>query len=74
MRDALKVELPLRALFESTTIRGLAGLVEEAQRSAASVSLPEIIPIARESRRAILSKEGSLVFPPAEKKEGTSRG
>ncbi|HYP28245.1 MAG TPA: amino acid adenylation domain-containing protein [Blastocatellia bacterium] len=73
MRDALKVELPLRSLFESTTIRGLARLVEEARLSTASVSLPEIIPVARESRRAILSKGGALVFPSG-KKEGTSRG
>ncbi|HVF90034.1 MAG TPA: amino acid adenylation domain-containing protein [Blastocatellia bacterium] len=73
MRDAFKVELPLRSLFESTSIRGLSRLIEEARSTASAVSLPEIVPVAREGRRATLSRGGAILFPPPETKGGPSR-
>ncbi|MBI5032798.1 MAG: amino acid adenylation domain-containing protein [Chloroflexi bacterium] len=43
VRDAFQIELPLRALFESPTIAGLADVIEQAQRT----SSPPIKPMPR---------------------------
>jgi amino acid adenylation domain-containing protein/non-ribosomal peptide synthase protein (TIGR01720 family) len=51
VRDALGVELPLRALFERPTLAGQAELVEAARRSGAGLSAP---PLTRRSRAAAL--------------------
>jgi amino acid adenylation domain-containing protein len=42
LRDVLKVELPLRAIFETPTVRHLAELIETAQRTGADLALPPI--------------------------------
>jgi amino acid adenylation domain-containing protein len=46
VRQALGVELPLRALFEAPTVRAMAALVEALRRDGAPV-LPPIVPVER---------------------------
>jgi amino acid adenylation domain-containing protein len=46
-RDAFRVELPLRALFEEPTIAGLAGRIETLLREGTGDSVPEIRPAER---------------------------
>lgn len=47
VRDALQVEVPLRALFESPTVAGLAEVVERERRAGRSVEAPPIRPVNR---------------------------
>ena len=55
VRDALQVELPLRSVFEASTIERLAQVVESLQQSQAQSQAPALIPLSRESRRMKLS-------------------
>ncbi|MGC2777759.1 MAG: amino acid adenylation domain-containing protein [Bradyrhizobium sp.] len=43
LRDALEVELPLRALFEAPTVRELAGRIEAEQPGDAGAALPPLL-------------------------------
>jgi amino acid adenylation domain-containing protein len=43
IREAFAVELPLRALFEASTVAGLAEKIEAARRSAAGLTEPPLI-------------------------------
>jgi amino acid adenylation domain-containing protein len=48
VRTALQIELPLRWVFESPTVRGLAARLQEVRQSETSVSIPAITPALRE--------------------------
>jgi amino acid adenylation domain-containing protein len=50
VRDTLQVELPLRSVFEASTIDRLAQVVESLQHNPPSQA-PALVPLSRESRR-----------------------
>ncbi|HEV2756650.1 MAG TPA: amino acid adenylation domain-containing protein, partial [Actinomycetota bacterium] len=58
VRDALSVELPLRALFESSTVAGLATLVMQAEGR----ELPPIEPAPRDSEAVLSFAQQRLWF------------
>src|SRR5262249_31739887 len=51
VRDAFRVEVPLRHLFEHPTIAGLAEVIEQARCSGAGPQRQTIVPITREAHR-----------------------
>ncbi len=54
VRDTFQLELPLRALFESPTVEGLAARIEAARLAAAEVAqAPPIVPVAWGDRGAL---------------------
>jgi acyl carrier protein len=55
VRDALRVELPLRSVFEAPTIAQISKIVESLQESNAQSQAPVLVPLSRESRRMKLS-------------------
>ncbi len=55
VREACQVELPLRSLFETPTIAGLAQTIEQAQMRGEQTPLPRITPAARSAHRVKLS-------------------
>ncbi|MHC5939081.1 amino acid adenylation domain-containing protein [Nostoc sp.] len=55
VRDALSVELPLRSVFEASTIAQLSKMVESLKESNAQSQAPVLVPLSRESRRIKLS-------------------
>uniref|UniRef100_UPI00286E5BBF phosphopantetheine-binding protein n=1 Tax=Chamaesiphon sp. VAR_69_metabat_338 TaxID=2964704 RepID=UPI00286E5BBF len=61
VRDALQVELPLRSVFEASTIDRLATVVESLQHDPPSQA-PALVPLSRESRRMKLpSSQGGKI-------------
>jgi hypothetical protein len=52
VREVLKVDLPLRTLFEAPTIAQFADVVTEAQRRSTDASFAELPPLVRRSRGA----------------------
>ncbi|WP_341529456.1 amino acid adenylation domain-containing protein [Nostoc sp. UHCC 0302] len=55
VRDALRVELPLRSVFEAPTIAQISKIVESLKESNAQSQAPVLVPLSRESRRIKLS-------------------
>ncbi|MBD3560176.1 AMP-binding protein, partial [Planktothrix sp. FACHB-1355] len=55
VRDAFKIELPLRSVFETPTIAELSKVVEAFKDSNGENKAPALVPISRESRRMKLS-------------------
>ncbi|MEH2243495.1 amino acid adenylation domain-containing protein [Nostoc sp.] len=55
VRDALCVELPLRSVFEASTIAQLSKVVESFKESNTESQAPVLVPLSRESRRIKLS-------------------
>jgi amino acid adenylation domain-containing protein len=55
VRDALRVELPLRSVFEAPTIAQISQVVESLKESNAQSQAPVLVPLSRESRRMKLS-------------------
>jgi amino acid adenylation domain-containing protein len=60
MRDAFRIELPLRSIFDHPTIAGLARVVEEAQDRTQSVQAPAVTKLPRERYSARLDAAGNL--------------
>ena len=58
IRDALHVQLPLRSLFESSTVAQLGALIEEARYK--NDATPSILPVSREKYRMKRSPQGDL--------------
>ncbi|BDI18019.1 hypothetical protein ANSO36C_38210 [Nostoc cf. commune SO-36] len=55
VRDDLRVELPLRSVFEAPTIAQISKIVESFKKSNAQSKVPVLVPLSRESRRIKLS-------------------
>ncbi|MUH00256.1 amino acid adenylation domain-containing protein [Scytonema sp. UIC 10036] len=55
VRDAFKIELPLRSLFEAPTIAELSQVVENLKDGKEKNKSPALVPLSRESRRMKLS-------------------
>jgi amino acid adenylation domain-containing protein len=64
LRDTFEIELPLRAIFDSPTVAGLAQLIPLASgRDRGGRREPAITRISREQHRVTLSSEGGLSSP-----------
>ena len=55
VRDTLRVELPLRSVFEAPTIAQISKIVESFKESNPQSQAPVLVPLSRESRRIKLS-------------------
>ncbi len=55
VRDSFQLELPLRSVFEASTIAELSKVVESFQQSNTQNQAPALVPLSRESRRMKLS-------------------
>ncbi len=62
IRQAFQVELPLRTLFESPTIRGLAAIVDRAQRGGLGAEAPPIVSVSREQEIPLSFAQQRLWF------------
>ncbi|HLL48342.1 MAG TPA: condensation domain-containing protein, partial [Longimicrobiaceae bacterium] len=52
-REAFRVELPLRALFEAPTLQGLAALVDDLLGDTAGAAAPPVVPVPRDPLRPL---------------------
>ena len=52
IREQFRVELPIRALFDSPTIRGLASTISDPQASQPQSEEPAIVRVSRDAYRA----------------------
>jgi acyl carrier protein len=63
IREAYRIELPLRSLFEAPTVAGLAYEVQKARESGVERSEPAITPVSRQLHQIKLPLRGSLADP-----------
>jgi acyl carrier protein len=63
LRNSFEIELPLRKLFELTTIAELAAMIETGQESNARLPTPAIKPLARDAYRREMSPQGAISLP-----------
>ncbi|HWE39204.1 MAG TPA: amino acid adenylation domain-containing protein [Isosphaeraceae bacterium] len=62
LRSAFGVELPLRALFEATTVEALATRIDASRGSSMAIEATPIVPVAREGSVATSSSQEALWF------------
>src|SRR6185436_4497929 len=62
VREQLRVELPLRAVFESPTLSGLARRIEELRRSGPAEGPPPILPVPRDQELPLSFSQQRLWF------------
>lgn len=62
LRDSFKVELPIRALFESPTVAKLAQMVEAAMRAGVYTEAPPIVPVGRDEKLPLSYAQQRLWF------------
>ncbi len=62
IREAFQVELPLRALFESPTVAGLAERILSAQGGGSSLQAPPLVPVARDRHLPLSFAQQRLWF------------
>jgi amino acid adenylation domain-containing protein len=62
VREAFAVELPLRALFESPTVEGLAGRVDALAREGRGLEAPPLVPAPREGALPLSFAQARLWF------------
>ncbi len=62
VREAFQVELPLRSLFETPTVAGLAVQVEAARQAASGMAAPPIRPIPRDQETPLSFAQQRLWF------------
>jgi len=62
VRDALGVELPLRAIFEEPTVAGLAAVIEQALRVGVVPPAPPIVPVPRDGELPLSFSQRRLWF------------
>jgi amino acid adenylation domain-containing protein len=62
VREAFRLELPLRSLFEAPTVAGLAERVEAAMRAAQGLQAPPIVTVSRDGRLPLSFAQQRLWF------------
>jgi hypothetical protein len=60
IREAFKVEITLRAIFETPTIAGIEQLLKDAQTSGDPYKSPSIVSLPRAAHAAALLPDGKL--------------
>lgn len=67
IREAFKVEIQLRALFEHPTIAEIAGTIEQLRQAGTGLQTPAIRAVARDARRMRQTSTGLVKTDPGEK-------
>jgi acyl carrier protein len=62
IRDSLQVELPLRSLFETPTVAGLAQMIEQVVRSRHRLAIPPLVPLPRKGEAPLSFAQERLWF------------
>ena len=62
MRDGLRVEVPLRSLFEAPTIAGLAEMIEKKGGAEPATQIPPLVPVSRDRKLPLSFAQQRLWF------------